>query len=175
MFLPSGNSGRPSKRARRVACVGLAMAVAFCGVSIATAPAQAGDLLVRYDQSTLLRLPRPVSDVIIGNPSIADVSVQSSNLLVVTGKTFGVTNIIALDADRNVIQDQRIVVEQDDRRTVNLNKGGMRQSYSCSPFCAPTMTIGDDTVYFDNVSKHSQTKARLSDMSSAVGNSQDAQ
>jgi Flp pilus assembly secretin CpaC len=36
------------------------------------------------------------AEVIIGNPTIADVSVQGGNLLVVTGKSFGVTNIISL-------------------------------------------------------------------------------
>jgi len=69
------------------------------------------DLIVRYDQSQLLRLPRAVSEIIVGNPSIADVTVQSGNMLVITGKTFGITNIIALDSDKNVIQDQRVVVE----------------------------------------------------------------
>lgn len=178
MFLPAAVLGRPLRvdAARLTAKAGLLAAIAFCAALVLTAgSARAGDLLVRYDQSTLLRLPRPVADVIIGNPSIADVAVQGPNLLVVTGKTFGVTNIIALDSDRNVIQDQRVVVQQDERHTVNLDRAGLRQSYSCSPFCAPTMTIGDDTTYFDNVSKHSQTKARFSDMSSAVSNQQESQ
>ena len=120
--------------------------------------AQAADLVVRYDQSQLIRLPRAISEVIIGNPSIADVTVQGGNLLVVTGKTFGVTNIIALDADRNVIQDQRVVVEQDDRRTVSLYKGSQRQSFTCAPTCTPAMVIGDDPTYFDTITKAAQAK-----------------
>ena len=80
---------------------------------LVSAKASASDLVVAYDQSQLLRLPRPVASVIIGNPSIADVAIQGGNLLVVTGKTFGVTNIIALDAERNIIQDQSIVVQRD--------------------------------------------------------------
>jgi Pilus formation protein N terminal region len=128
-------------------------------------PAAANDLIVRYDQSQLLRLPRPVADIIVGNPSIADVSVQGGNLLVVTGKTFGITNIIALDAERNVIQDQRVVVQQDDQRIVNLTKGGGRQSYTCTPNCSPTMTIGDSTDFFDTITKHASTKTKFSDQS----------
>lgn len=136
--------------------------------------ARAADLVVSYDQSQLLRLPRPVASVIIGNPSIADVSVQSGSLLVVTGKTFGVTNIIALDQDRNIIQDQRVVVTRDESRSVNLTKGGLRQSYSCTPECSPTLTIGDDTTYFDQISKHAATKTKFSDPSS-VANTQNPQ
>jgi hypothetical protein len=125
--------------------------------------ARAADLIVAYDQSQLLRLPRPVSSVIIGNPSIADVAIQGGNLLVVTGKTFGVTNIIALDEERNIIQDQRIIVQRDEVRTVNLSKGGQRQSYSCTPNCSPMLTIGDDSDYFETISKHASTKTKFSD------------
>ena len=121
-------------------------------------PPAAADLVVRYDQSQLIRLPRPVTEVIIGNPSIADVTVQGGNLLVVTGKTFGVTNVIALDAQRNVIQDQRVVVEQDPRHTVVLYKGSLRHSLTCSPTCTPAIVIGDDQTYFDLISKSAQTK-----------------
>jgi Flp pilus assembly secretin CpaC len=120
--------------------------------------AEAADLLVRYDQSQLIRLPRPVSEVIIGNPSIADVTVQGGNLLVVTGKMFGVTNIIALDAQRNVIQDQRVVVEQDDRRTVVLYKGAERETHTCSPTCSPAIIVGDNSKYFEGVAKAAQAK-----------------
>lgn len=135
-------------------------------------PATAGqDLIVRYDQSQLLRLPRPVSEVIIGNPSIADVSVQAGNLLVVTGKTFGVTNIIALDLQKNVIQDQRVIVQRDEARVVNLHKGSQRYSFTCSPNCTPTITIGDENSYFETISKHAQTKKGFSDATSAPQNS----
>jgi hypothetical protein len=138
---------------------------------IAPGHAKAADLVVVYDQSQLLRLPRAVSSVIIGNPSIADVEIQSGNLLVVTGKTFGVTNIIALDEQRNIIQDQRVVVTRDEVRTVNLSKGSERESYSCTPNCSPTLTIGDDKDYFARISGHAQTKTRFSS-GAASGNDQ---
>lgn len=125
--------------------------------------AAAGDLIVRYDQSQLLRLPRPATEVIIGNPSIADVALQGGNLLVVTGKTFGITNVIALDADRNVIQDQRVVVERDERKVVNLHKGVTRFTYSCSPGCETNLTIGDDKTFFDMVKTHNNEKTRFSE------------
>ena len=125
-------------------------------------PAAAKDMVVRYDQALLIRLPRPAADVIVGNPSIADVAIQGTNLLVVTGKTFGVTNIIALDADRNVIHDQRIFVERDSQSVVTLFNGSTRESYSCTPMCAPTMTIGDATPFFDTVTKHSKKKHKFS-------------
>lgn len=128
----------------------------------------AGDLIVYYDQSQLLRLPRPVAEVIIGNPSIADVNIQGGNLLVVTGKTFGMTNIIALDAERNIIQDQRVVVERDEKAIINVHKGTLRQSFSCTPNCSPTLTIGDDIAYFDSINKQSAVKTKFSATGSAT-------
>lgn len=149
-------------RARRCAVAGAAFATACLLVGATPDAAHAADLIVRYDQSQLLRLPRPVAEVIIGNPSIADVTVQGGNLLVVTGKTFGVTNIIALDADRNVIQDQRVIVDQDDRRTVAVYRGPLRSTYTCAPTCSPALVIGDDPKYFDAVTKAAQTKTGAS-------------
>ena len=143
---------------------GLAASMAILAAMAANShQASANDLIVRYDQSQILRLPRPVSELIIGNPSIADVSLQGSDILVITGKTFGITNVIALDAERNVIQDQRVIVQRDEQRLVNLHKGAMRQSYTCSPNCQPTITIGDDPAYFDLVSKHASTKTKFSE------------
>jgi Flp pilus assembly secretin CpaC len=124
--------------------------------------AQAEDLIVKYDQSQLLRLPRPASEIIIGNPAIADVAIQSGNLLVVTGKTFGITNIIALDSERNVIQDQRILVRRDEVKVVNLQRGTQRQSYNCTPQCNPSITVGDEQAYFDTISKASRAKISFS-------------
>jgi Flp pilus assembly secretin CpaC len=128
------------------------------------APIQAGDdLIVKYDQSQILRLPRPAAEIIIGNPAVADVSVQSGNVLVVTGKTFGITNMIALDAARNVIQEMRILVNRDEAKVVNLQRGTQRQSYNCTPQCNPSIIIGDETAYFDNISAASQKKITFSE------------
>jgi hypothetical protein len=131
--------------------------IAAAGMEVSRA--RADDLIARYDQSQLLRLPRPVAEIIIGNPSIADVTIQGGNLLVITGKTFGITNIIALDADRNIIQDQRIVVERDPT-LVNVHRGVLRQTYSCTPNCEPNLTIGDDPDFFGKVNSQNGTKAK---------------
>lgn len=124
--------------------------------------ARANDLVIKYDQSQILRLPQPVAEIIVGNPSIADVTVQSKKMLVITGKSFGITNIIALDADKNIIQDQRIVVQRDQAKIVNVTKGGSRQSYNCSTQCNPTITVGDDALYLKRVADSSKLKISLS-------------
>ncbi len=150
----------------RIECIAAAAGMALAIMASYTPVRAAEDLIVRYDQSQLLRMPSQISEIIIGNPSIADVTIQGGNMLVITGRTFGITNIIALDADKNVIQDQRIVVERDERSIVNVSRAGQRQSFSCTPNCAPTLTIGDESAFFDSISKASSNKTKFSESGS---------
>jgi len=144
----------------------LLIGTTVAGAALSALPAKAGDLVVRYDQSTLLKLPRPVAEVIIGNPSIADVAIQGGNMMVVTGKSFGVTNIIALDSAKEIIQDQRLIVIRDEARVLNLHKGASRTSYNCTPNCNLTLTIGDDFSHFDNLGRSTDKKLKMGEGSS---------
>ncbi len=156
-----------SLHARRVVgrtiAVGAFALLAMLGAVIAPEAQMGDDIIVKYDQSQLLRLPQPASEIIIGNPVIADVTVQTGGLLVVTGKSFGVTNMIVLDAKREVIFERRIMVRRDDARAVNLQRGVLRQTYNCTPQCNPTVTIGDEQAYFEAMAKAADRKAGMSD------------
>ena len=150
----------------------LAFAAGFAVSVLAVLPfsaAKAQDLVVKYDQSQLLRLPRPVAEIIVGNPTIVEVTAQASNLLVVTGKTFGITNVIALDAERNIIQDQRVMVVRDEVKTVTLVKGGKRESYNCTPQCNPSLVVGDDEKHFETLVKVADRKIRFSETNDHSG------
>jgi len=129
----------------------------------------AGELLVKYDQSQLLRLPRPVAEIILGNPTIADVSVQSKQLLVITGKSFGFTNMILLDSEKNVIQENRVIVVRDQSRIITLHRGIGRESYNCTPRCNPTITIGDSAKYFKSTAETAGMKMRMSESGASGG------
>lgn len=145
----------------KAACVAtLALSAALV---LEASRAAAEDLIVHYDQAQLLRMPRAVAEIIVGNPSVADVTIQGGNLLVVTGKTFGVTNVIALDGDRNVIQDQRIIVERDLQGVVNLHKGTARYTLACAPNCQTTLTVGDEANHFEAIKRQNEDKTKFSE------------
>jgi hypothetical protein len=143
----------------------IAVAALVVAIGLDTTRVLADDLIVRYDQAQLLRLPRPVSEVIVGNPSIADVTIAGGNLLVITGKTFGVTNVIAIDTEHNIIQDQKVIVERD-QAVVNLRRGPLRETYSCTPQCQPNLTIGDDPAFFEVIGKQNSQKTKQSEAGS---------
>src|SRR5262245_18760605 len=73
--------------------------IAALGLIAALGPsrAAAADIEVIIDQAKLIKLPERVATLVIGNPLIADASVQSGGLVVITGKSYGATNFIALD------------------------------------------------------------------------------
>jgi len=48
---------------------------------------------VELNKTEIVRLPGAAASVIIGNPKIADVTVQSSDVLFVVGRGFGETNL----------------------------------------------------------------------------------
>jgi len=118
----------------------------------------AKDIKVEIDEASLLKLERPASEVIIGNPSIADVSVQNGRLLVVTGKSFGVTNLIVVDEKGNQILDRNISVGIDNKRYVTVHKGRNRASYHCNPTCQTALIPGDAADHFEGMSKELRNK-----------------
>src|SRR5258708_39696763 len=60
--------------------------------------AEPGDAIaVSVDQAKLVKLPARAATIVVGNPLIADVTLQNGGILVVTGKGYGATNFIAID------------------------------------------------------------------------------
>lgn len=117
--------------------------------AVVPAPAWAADtMVVMLDQATITKLPERVSTLVIGNPLIADVSVQAGGLLVVTGKGYGSTNMIALDRSGAVLAERKIEVVGAQDRIVVVYRGVNRESYSCMPSCEPRITLGDNSAFF---------------------------
>lgn len=154
---------RSNASSRKVRIVGalasFLMAALFVGLYAGLV--RAGSLQVEIDQVTLIRLDKPGAEVIIGNPSIADVSVQNSRLLAVTGKSAGLTNIMVLDGSGNLTYSKKVFVSADALHLVTLNKGSARMTYSCSPTCGPALIPGDAEEFFQPLAKEIRNKLGL--------------
>ena len=75
-------------------------------------------LNVAVDQARLVKLPERVSTVVIGNPLIADATVRTGGLMVLTGKGYGMTNLIALDGKGNTLLEKIVQVHAADGEVV---------------------------------------------------------
>ena len=120
-------------------------------VSSAGLSAQAGSetVMVALDRARIIRVPDGTQTLIIGNPMIADVTLLKNNhSMVITGRAFGATNLIALDGSGNPVAESTIKVTANDQSVVVM-RGGAQQSYSCNPRCSPTVTLGDEPKYMN--------------------------
>lgn len=100
--------------------------------------ARAGEdtmMRVFLNHAKVLKLDQPVSKVIIGNAEVADATVADSRTIVLTGKAFGTTNLVLLDADGNALLDERILVSIDEGNTVRMYRQTERTVLSCTPTC----------------------------------------
>ena len=105
-------------------------------------------IAVYVDQAKLLKVPAKVATIIIGNPLIADVTLQSGGIVVVTGKGYGSTNFIAMDRAGQVLVDRQIQVDGPSDQLVTVYRGASRETYSCMPICQRRVTLGDGDLYF---------------------------
>ncbi len=133
----------------------------LCGLFIAPNLALAEVVSVVLDQARLLRLPDRVSTIIIGNPSIADGTLQAGGLLVVTGKGYGTTNLMVLDNKGTVIAEHTITVSAP-ASGLTVFRGSDRETLSCAPNCQRTLVPGDATAVFDAVVAQNGTRNGLS-------------
>lgn len=123
-------------------------------LGMATAPTVAHaqqPITVVIDRAKVMRISRPADTIIIGNPTIADATIQDNQTLIITGRSYGSTNLIVLDAAGQPIAEEILMVESTNDAVVTVFRRSSQTTLSCTPQCAPTLTIGDNGVAFDSV------------------------
>lgn len=126
-----------------VAASVVALSLTFTGILHASE-----SIAVVVDQAKLVKLPDRVATIVVGNPLIADVALQPGGTMIVTGKGYGSTNVMALDRSGSVLIDRIVQVEGATEKLVTVYKGVERESYSCTPVCQRRTTLGDSQAYF---------------------------
>jgi Flp pilus assembly secretin CpaC len=130
---------------------------------LAPAPTLAADVItVTLDQAKIISLPDGASTIIIGNPIVADVTMlKRNNQMILTGKGFGETNLIALDQSGAAVGESIVRVVAPKTNLV-VQRGLERQSYSCAPRCEPTVQLGDTSSYMTEVGAQITQRNQLS-------------
>ncbi len=113
---------------------------------------------VDLNKTEILRLPAAASAVVIGNPSIADVSVHAADTLFVVGRGYGETNLIVLDQQGRTLMDADIQVSQStSSQSVRVFNRGSRQSFNCAPSCQPAPVLGDSPDFIGDFTSTERT------------------
>ncbi|HWJ88791.1 MAG TPA: pilus assembly protein N-terminal domain-containing protein [Pelagibacterium sp.] len=138
----------------RLCRIVIAALICWGGSALTPAVAQDQDTItvtVNANMARVLRINAPAATVIIGNPAVADVTIQDPQTLILTGKSFGRTNMIILDANGDPIADTVVEVAQLKSDTVTVFMGAQRTSVACAPSCQPVIMLGDDPNYTSGV------------------------
>ncbi|HIJ61934.1 MAG TPA: hypothetical protein HPQ04_04505 [Rhodospirillaceae bacterium] len=116
--------------------IGLILALLILGVWRPAAAAGAEPLLVTYDKVRLVRLDAAARRLIVANPAVADVSLETPTLLYIFGKAPGETNLVVLGEDDRPLLSLPVVVAPETERTVSVhvptNEGSAVRTYSCA-------------------------------------------
>ena len=132
-----------------------ALALAFLHNSASLAAQQ---LIVKTDQTQLISVSGNPGTVVIGNPSIADVTVHG-NKLFVHGRAYGTTNLIILDENGNQLSNLDVTVMLGGENNLQIYKAGARFSYVCAPACEGTLQSGDASGFFGDIAKMDAKKS----------------
>lgn len=121
---------------RLLSALGAAVLLAGPGLAIA----QNARISVEIDQARRVQLSGPAGSVIVGNPEIADVTVVDANTLYITGKGYGVTEVVAVDPiGRTVYQSQVVVTAGDGAGRVRVWRGAQATEMACASSCSPSV------------------------------------
>lgn len=151
---------RPASLSMRTAPAILALA-ALAVTARANEPVPQGTVSVQVDNAKVIRLPEKTQTVVVGNPMIADITLQKNGVVVLTGKSFGSTNLIALDGKGAMLAESTISVQAPQASIITVQRGLDRESYSCTPNCQPSVQLGDATKYFDETSKQAEQRRTM--------------
>lgn len=124
----------------------IGVAAALLALSVLGASA-ADSIIVSLDQAKVARMPANAQTLIVGNPAIADVTMlKNSGTMVITGKGYGETNLIALDKNGDLVAESAIRV-RGNGSVLLVQRGMERESYSCAPQCVPSIQLGDGKMF----------------------------
>ncbi|MEL6366291.1 MAG: pilus assembly protein N-terminal domain-containing protein [Pseudomonadota bacterium] len=133
--------------------IAIALAVFF-----AAAPAFAQSVTITLDEAKILHFNEPASSIIVGNPAVADITVQDDRNALLFGKAPGVTNILILDTDGKEVQNIRVQVSGPTVGLVVVQRGLLASTYTCTTRCVPTPQIGDNPESFQQATQQIATR-----------------
>ena len=132
-----------SRRLRHRGIAPLLAGALLAGLVLGAA-SSAGAVTVHMDENTVVELGAPAGSVVVGNPSIADVSLITPRRIAILGRSYGLTNLIITDRMGHTILQQQINVAPAASGRVSVYRGTLVHNFACSPRCERTPMAGEE-------------------------------
>lgn len=104
---------------------------------------------VTWRKAQVISFGSGINGIVIGDPSVVDITVQPNGQLVVFGKAPGETNLIVTGNDNEVLFNAPIVVMPEDNRQVSIINAGANiiseRSWTCLSRCVQVLGPGGTT------------------------------
>lgn len=138
----------------------LAVALTCCSALTGNPALAAQEVILLADQSQIITLPQAPATLMVGNPAIANVTTDNRTLFF-HPRAYGVTNVVALDADGKKLGDYLVRVIYQDSYSVSMFSPLGRDTYTCFRDCEPALRIGDGMDHFDGYRIQAMNKNKL--------------
>jgi Pilus formation protein N terminal region len=108
-------------------------------------------ITIQTDQTQLIAISADPGTVVVGNPSIADVSLSGRRVFL-HGRGYGSTNILILDLNGNQLANFDVTVTHDHpNELVVITSSATKpqiliDTFSCAPVCYHAMVAGDASL-----------------------------
>lgn len=126
--------------------------------SVAATAANAEEIWLTMDQVRPFVIEKAAGQIVVGNPGIADVTVQDKTRVLLFGKAPGVTNMFIFDDNGETIGNLIIRVKSTSNEMLTMHRGPLRTTYNCATQCEETVTVGDNSTTFSGVASQVQQK-----------------
>jgi hypothetical protein len=117
---------------------------------LASAAAMADGLNINWREARVVKLAKPADSLVVGDPTVVDVTLQNPTTVVVFGKAPGETNLVVLTKDQELLLDWPVIVSPVNARHVTvLNAQGTEDAptevlYACgTERCARVLSPTD--------------------------------
>jgi Flp pilus assembly secretin CpaC len=88
--------------------------------ALTSAAAMADGLNISWREARVVKLAKPATSIVVGDPTVADVTLDTPDTMIVFGKTPGETNLLVLSGDQELLLDWPVVVSPVTARHVSV-------------------------------------------------------
>ncbi len=113
--------------------------VACMALAIATPALAAPRTSVAIDHTTRINLRGTAASVIVGNPAVADVTVVDERTLFLSGRGYGVTEVVVLDPLGRTLWQGEVVVTAPTEGAVSVYRGSQVTEMACAGTCSASI------------------------------------
>lgn len=116
---------------------------------LASSAALADGLNINWREARVVKLAKPATSIVVGDPTVADVTLDTPDTMIIFGKAPGETNLLVLSGNQELLLDWPVVVSPTTARHVSVLNASDAQApsevlYACgTERCARVLSPTD--------------------------------